>query len=162
MNRDGLVNGVQVCCTLTAEQATVSYGPDLCLVFHPAFPEDARAAFEALCRVKQVQVPPLTLDQYQAEVTRTCAASTGAETLKLALIGLIGELGEISEPLKKHLWGGHVLEVAPLQEEVGDLLWYLATLCNALDLRLQQAMQGNVSKLQARYPNGFAAHEQSS
>lgn len=97
-----------------------------------------------------------TLHDYQEAVTRTCATADLQETLKLALVGLQDELGEIAGPLKKYLWHGHGLDRSHLQDEVGDVLWYLATLCNALGIALEEALQGNIEKLQGRYPDGFS------
>lgn len=100
----------------------------------------------------------MKLSEYQQAVARTCATQEAgqAETLKLALVGLQDELGEVAGPLKKYLWHGHPMDHAHLQEELGDLLWYLTTLCNALDIALLDVMQGNMDKLQQRYPDGFS------
>jgi len=98
----------------------------------------------------------MTVTEYQEAVKRTCA-TTGKDVLKLAVIGLSGELGEIAEPVKKHLWGDHALDRAHLQEEIGDVCWYLATLCNALGISLAEALQQNLEKLACRYPAGFSA-----
>jgi NTP pyrophosphatase (non-canonical NTP hydrolase) len=103
----------------------------------------------------------MNLSDYQQAVARTCATREAgqAETLKLALVGLQDELGEVAGPLKKYLWHGHPLDYAHLQEEIGDLLWYLATLCNALDIALLDVVQGNLDKLQQRYPHGFSPEQ---
>lgn len=101
----------------------------------------------------------MTIQEYQQAVMRTCAASTQRDALCLSLIGLIGELGEISEPIKKALWSGHNFDLLHLQEEIGDLMWYLGLLCNALDLSLEQAMSTNIEKLWKRYPTGFTSGE---
>jgi NTP pyrophosphatase (non-canonical NTP hydrolase) len=98
----------------------------------------------------------MNLTEYQAAVTRTRATSDRQDTLKLALAGLCDELGEIAGPLKKSLWQGHALDRTHLQDEIGDVLWYLATLCNALGLSLETALEGNVAKLRKRYPDGFS------
>jgi NTP pyrophosphatase (non-canonical NTP hydrolase) len=71
-------------------------------------------------------------------------------------VGLQDELGEVAGPLKKYLWQGHDLDRAHLPEEVGDVLWYLATLCNALGIVLEEALAGNIAKLECRYPAGFS------
>jgi NTP pyrophosphatase (non-canonical NTP hydrolase) len=101
----------------------------------------------------------MNIEQYQIEVARTCATSDPAETIKLALVGVIGEFGEVADPLKKVLWGGHVLDEATmihLQEEIGDVCWYLATLCNALGISLDETLRRNIEKLYRRYPDGFS------
>src|SRR5579884_3185966 len=98
----------------------------------------------------------MIIQEYQEAVKRTCAATSPNEVLMLALIGLCGELGELAEPVKKHLWGAFSLDRAHLQEEVGDLCWYLATLCNGLGISLAEALAQNLDKLQRRYPDGFS------
>ena len=100
---------------------------------------------------------PMTIQEYQEAVRRTCATTEQDDTIKLALIGLQDELGEVAGPLKKYLWHGHPLERAHLKDEVGDLLWYLATLCTALSLDLEQVLEQNVEKLRTRYPEGFSS-----
>ena len=98
----------------------------------------------------------MNLTEYQYAVLRTRATTDRLDTLKLAVMGLCDELGELAGPLKKYLWHGHGLDTAHLSEEVGDVLWYLATLCNALGLSLQEALTQNIAKLQRRYPHGFS------
>jgi NTP pyrophosphatase (non-canonical NTP hydrolase) len=99
----------------------------------------------------------MDMQAYQEQVKRTCATTEDKETLKLALIGMQGELGEIAEPLKKYLWSGHALPApSHLKDEIGDLIWYIATLCNALGIDLTEAVQRNIQKLQVRYPEGFS------
>ena len=69
--------------------------------------------------------------------------------------GLCGEAGEIIELLKKGIFHRHGLNKELLAEELGDLMWYLASLCTLLDLDLDQVMKANTDKLMKRYPNGY-------
>jgi NTP pyrophosphatase (non-canonical NTP hydrolase) len=39
-------------------------------------------------------------------------------------------------------------------EEMGDVLWYLQTMCNIMDVSLSFVAQRNVEKLEARYGVG--------
>jgi NTP pyrophosphatase (non-canonical NTP hydrolase) len=98
----------------------------------------------------------LNTREYQQLAGRTLATTEQAETMKLALIGMQGELGEISEPIKKYLYSGHPLDTSHLEQEVGDFLWYLANLCNSAGIDMQNAMQRNIEKLEKRYPDGFS------
>lgn len=102
----------------------------------------------------------LSLAEYQQAVERWCALpnsiSNGVERMQLALLGLQEELGEIAGPIKKLLWHGHTFDLIHMEEEIGDLLWYLAMLCNTLDLSLTDVLARNLDKLQARYPEGFS------
>jgi NTP pyrophosphatase (non-canonical NTP hydrolase) len=99
----------------------------------------------------------MNTDDYQDAVQRTCVTTDREDTIKLALIGLQDELGEIAGPCKKHLWHGHDIDLSHVQEEIGDLMWYLATLCNALHISLSDTLIQNVAKLAARYPDGFSS-----
>jgi NTP pyrophosphatase (non-canonical NTP hydrolase) len=76
--------------------------------------------------------------------------------MKLTLIGMTGELGEIAEPMKKYLYSGHALDTTHLEQEVGDFLWYLANFCTTVGIDLEDAMQKNIEKLAQRYPDGFS------
>lgn len=40
-------------------------------------------------------------------------------------------------------------------KELGDVAWYWAEAATALDIPLEQIMQGNIEKLKSRYPLGF-------
>jgi NTP pyrophosphatase (non-canonical NTP hydrolase) len=46
--------------------------------------------------------------------------------LELAKIGMVGELGEIAELLKKGKYSGKLLDPQDLLKEAGDLLWHMA------------------------------------
>jgi NTP pyrophosphatase (non-canonical NTP hydrolase) len=93
---------------------------------------------------------------YQRLAARTCATTDPQETLKLMLIGMQGELGEIAEPIKKYLYSGHALDTVHVEQEIGDLLWYLANLCTCLGVDMGAAMASNIEKLAQRYPDGFS------
>jgi NTP pyrophosphatase (non-canonical NTP hydrolase) len=74
-----------------------------------------------------------------------------------AALGLVGEAGEASEVIKKGLFHGHGIKTEELHKELGDVLWYVAELCNASGTTLEAVIQGNMEKLKRRYPNGFSA-----
>jgi NTP pyrophosphatase (non-canonical NTP hydrolase) len=95
-------------------------------------------------------------DAYQLEVRRTSidGLSTRDEIL-LGAIGLCGESGEVAELVKKHAFHGDKLDRTSLITEMGDVLWYLAHLANALDISLDDVAAGNMEKLRRRYPDGF-------
>ena len=72
-----------------------------------------------------------------------------------AVMGLCGESGEAIDMVKKHLHQGHDLDKEKLIKELGDIAWYLAEAAYALDTDLDAVFDGNIAKLQARYPQGF-------
>jgi NTP pyrophosphatase (non-canonical NTP hydrolase) len=98
----------------------------------------------------------VNVQEYQKLARRTCATTEPTETMKLTLIGMQGELGEIAEPIKKHLYSSHALDTSHVEQEIGDLLWYLANLCNSVGIDIENAMQRNIEKLERRYPDGFS------
>lgn len=96
---------------------------------------------------------------YQEEVKRTMGSLNRQEALCAWSMGLAGEVGEVIEPIKKHVFHGRPLDLTEIEKELGDVLWYCAALCNALDLYMDVIMQRNILKLKERYPDGFVRHQ---
>ncbi len=71
-------------------------------------------------------------------------------------MGLCGESGEVADLLKKHIFHGEDLNLDNLKKELGDVCWYIAQICNAAGLKLEDVMRGNIEKLKRRYPDGFS------
>lgn len=80
------------------------------------------------------------------------------ETANYAL-GMVCEAGEVGDIIKKHIFHGHTLDVENVEKEIGDVLWYMANLCNVLELDLEEIAKGNIKKLEKRYPNGFSQED---
>ena len=77
--------------------------------------------------------------------------------LLTSLIGLTSEAGEAQEIIKKVLFQGkpYTDETREhLKKELGDVIWYWANACNALQLDPNEVVAQNVEKLKARYPGG--------
>lgn len=100
----------------------------------------------------------MDMNDYQALAERTANQDLD-KGLRLAngALGLAGEAGEAADLIKKHLFHDHPLDEARLKSELGDILWYVATLSHTLGLSLGDVAQHNVDKLKARYPEGFSA-----
>ncbi len=84
----------------------------------------------------------------------------GVEPSRLltAGIGLSGEVGEFNEIIKKCLFQGKELDedtVAHLKSELGDIMWYIAQGCLALNTDIEELIDINTAKLKDRYPGGF-------
>lgn len=99
----------------------------------------------------------MTLDEYQQQAGRTSAPAS-TQRLVITALGLAGESGEVVELIKKHLGHGHAFDVEALCKELGDVLWYVADLAALAGLSLSTVAQTNLTKLWARYPNGFQVH----
>ena len=82
--------------------------------------------------------------------------------LLTAAVGLSAESGEFMEIVKKIIFQGKPYSednVRHLKIELGDVMWYLAQACMALDTDFDELMAMNVEKLSARYPAGtFDVH----
>lgn len=71
-----------------------------------------------------------------------------------AVFGLAGEPGEFADHIKKHLFHEHPLDQQYLEKELGDILWYAALACTALNISMDAIMEQNIEKLKRRYPEG--------
>ena len=79
------------------------------------------------------------------------------ERLLTAGVGISAEGGEFLEIIKKMIFQGK-----PFNEdnrhhmivELGDIMWYVAQACMALEVSIDEVIAGNVTKLEKRYPGG--------
>jgi NTP pyrophosphatase (non-canonical NTP hydrolase) len=83
----------------------------------------------------------------------------GADVSRLmtAAFGMSAEAGEFTEVVKKIFLQGKPYNeenVFHMKRELGDLCWYLAQACMALDISFEQVLEMNYEKLSARYPEG--------
>jgi len=73
-----------------------------------------------------------------------------------AILGLNGEVGELTEAFKKHLFYGKPLDNQDMAKEVGDMYWYSALAVKCLKTTINEIMPGNIEKLKKRYPEQFS------
>jgi NTP pyrophosphatase (non-canonical NTP hydrolase) len=104
----------------------------------------------------------MTPDEYQkAALAFSNPDTTDVARRDNAVLGLVGEAGEIADKLKKHLFHGdpdkHPFGKNEVLDEGGDVLWYVALLCEWAGVTLEQCMEYNIAKLTQRYPNKFEA-----
>ena len=82
--------------------------------------------------------------------------------LLTAALGLTAESGEFTEVVKKIILQGKPYNDENkfhMKRELGDICWYLAQACMALDTTFDEIIEMNVDKLKARYPGGeFDVH----
>ena len=83
--------------------------------------------------------------------------------LLTAALGLSAEAGEFTEVVKKIILQGKPYNqdnVFHMKRELGDICWYLAQACMALDTTFDEVIEMNVDKLKERYPGGeFDVHK---
>jgi NTP pyrophosphatase (non-canonical NTP hydrolase) len=96
----------------------------------------------------------LTFDEYQSRAQETDQKpGPSQEALVMALFGLAGEAGALLAEYKKRLRDGeaHRGFHAEVEEELGDLLWYLANIATKCDLSLAELAAKNLVKTRARW-----------
>ena len=79
------------------------------------------------------------------------------ERLTTAGVGLATESGEFLEIVKKMVFQGKPWNDANREHlivELGDVMWYVAQACMALDVSFDEVVERNVKKLESRYPGG--------
>ena len=79
------------------------------------------------------------------------------ERLTTSGVGLAAESGEFLEIVKKMVFQGKPWNSDNREHliiELGDVMWYVAQACMALDISFDEVLERNVKKLEKRYPGG--------
>ena len=79
------------------------------------------------------------------------------QRLLTAAVGISAEGGEFMEIVKKMIFQGKPPSQDNLEHlkiELGDVMWYVAQACMALDESLEDICDRNIDKLSKRYPEG--------
>lgn len=107
----------------------------------------------------------MTPEQYQQLALRT-EAPVGKAALMLdgkrqirllhGAMGVATEGGELLDTMKKHIYYQKPLDTGNLFEECGDVMWYVAIICNEMGWPLGEVMAANINKLKTRYPEKFS------
>ena len=77
--------------------------------------------------------------------------------LTTAAVGISAEGGEFMEIVKKMVFQGKPWNADNREHliiELGDVLWYVAQACMALEVSFDDVVATNVEKLKKRYPGG--------
>lgn len=96
----------------------------------------------------------MELTEYQT-ATRDTDQRPGADLQDIAvhLLGLVGEAGSVASEYKKKLRDGdsHPMWKARMRAELGDVLWYVATVATKMGLNLEDIAQANLQKTRSRW-----------
>jgi NTP pyrophosphatase (non-canonical NTP hydrolase) len=79
------------------------------------------------------------------------------ERLLTAAVGINAEGGEFMEIVKKMIFQGKPFNQDNKEHmiiELGDIMWYVAQACMALEVSFDDVIARNVQKLAKRYPEG--------
>jgi len=109
--------------------------------------------------VRQTTSPASTdLAQLLSRLTELdVEADADVPRLLTAALGISAEAGEFTEVVKKIFLQGKPYNeenVFHMKRELGDICWYIAQACMALDTNFHEIMEMNYEKLSARYPEG--------
>lgn len=90
-----------------------------------------------------------SLKDYQID-TRDTRAYPDEYAVVYPALGLAGEAGEVANRIKKSLRGGTDFDIVKVAEELGDVMWYVAALCDDLGISLEDVCRENIAKLARR------------
>lgn len=100
----------------------------------------------------------MTLEEYQKAALTTAVYPDDYRVVYPAL-GMNGEAGEVADKVKKVIRdNGAVLtdeKKREIAKEIGDVMWYCATLANDLGYSLEEVGEMNIAKLQSRKERGM-------
>jgi NTP pyrophosphatase (non-canonical NTP hydrolase) len=100
----------------------------------------------------------MNFNKYQAEATKTAIYPNKGNNPYYPTLGLCGEAGEVAEKIKKVMRddGGEISieKSAEIMKEIGDVLWYIAALCEELDIDMETCAILNIEKLKSRQQRG--------
>ena len=102
-------------------------------------------------------------DAFTVRLRELYSEGLPVERLLTAAVGMSAESGEFIEVVKKMIFQGKPVNeenLFHLKRELGDVMWYVAQACMALDTSFDEIVEMNVEKLKKRYPGGeFDVHK---
>ncbi len=100
----------------------------------------------------------LTFREYQKKSRETAIYPNVGNNFIYPTLGLAGETGEVVEKIKKVIRdkNGKVDEESKekIKKELGDVLWYIAQICNELNIDMEEVAEENLRKLFSRKERG--------
>ena len=101
----------------------------------------------------------MKFDDYQKKATKYDFFEATEDTNQVGflekVLGLVGEAGETADKIKKLIRDkdGVVSDEdrTVISKELGDTLWYLASIARYLNVPLSEVAQGNLDKLESRF-----------
>ena len=100
----------------------------------------------------------MEFDEYQKKAAKYDLSDATSDLKAVGFIekvlGLVGEAGETADKIKKILRDkdGKVSDEdrALVVKELGDTLWYIASIARYFDISLSEVASGNIEKLESR------------
>lgn len=117
------------------------------------------ALYDEMTARLNVDADDIKLSEYQRLALRTSGAFGTGQTQyrqSMSMLALAGEVGELCNSYKKRIGHGHDIPDEQFVHELGDVLWYVAEVADALGFNLGEVAMANIEKLHKRYPGGFS------
>lgn len=99
----------------------------------------------------------VSLNEFQKKFPNTDYFIIEIMTLSYDGLGM-GEAGEVQGKIKKIIRdnGGIITDEArkEIAKELGDSLWYIASMCQTLNISMEDVATMNIEKLQSRHARG--------
>lgn len=73
------------------------------------------------------------------------------------VIGISTEAGELLDNYKKQIYYGKEPDAINVEEELGDLMWYIAIAVKTHGLNMNNILAKNIAKLKVRYPDKYTS-----
>lgn len=98
----------------------------------------------------------MQIAEYVALSERTTAKLETNEMDNLHMVlGMVTEVGELADVFKKFMAYGKPIDWINTEEEIGDLMFYIAGFCRINGFDLEAILGNNIQKLRIRYPERF-------
>lgn len=98
----------------------------------------------------------MTFNEYKNEAIKTAIYPQNYKIIYPTL-GMCGECGEVAEKIKKVIRDKQGIfdadKTKEIEKELGDVLWYIANICNDLNIDFDNVAQNNINKINARVQN---------
>ena len=95
----------------------------------------------------------MTPNEYMQKAMRTKNPLGFAGDVTHAAMLLTSEAGEVASEVQRFIAYGKDLDRVNVKEELGDILWGIALMCDTLGFTIEEVMEKNIAKLEARYPD---------
>ena len=99
----------------------------------------------------------MNLEEYKKEVLIELPDSVLKQKLLYATIGLTAEAGEVAGKVQKMIRDNNSEMTQEIQQqlkkEMGDVMWFLGLLSDAIDVDLNEVVQENIIKIKNRVKN---------
>jgi len=96
-------------------------------------------------------------DSFSERLNELNSEGSNIQRLLTAGVGINAESGEFLEIVKKMIFQGKPWNEDNREHliiELGDVMWYIAQACIALNISMDEVIHQNVTKLLKRYPEG--------